>query len=75
MTITNYLNGKKEIIEMPFKGNGFNYEAESFGNLLLSGKKDSEIMPMHESLEILTLLDRIREKWGLSYPFEKNQSL
>ncbi len=72
ITITNHSTEKQEIIEMPFNGNGFNYEAESFSDLLLSDKKDSDIMPMQESLEIITLLDRIREKWGLRYPFEKN---
>ena len=39
-------NGDKhETIEMPFEGNGFNYEAESFGTLWLEGKKESPIMP------------------------------
>ena len=46
---------------MPFVGNGFNYEAEHFGNLIITDKKDSDIMPLKESLEIITLLDKIRK--------------
>ena len=55
---------------MPFEGNGFNYEAEFSEKLLLEGKKDNEIMPLDESLEIMSLLDQIRRTWGLRYPFE-----
>ena len=57
---------------MPFEGNGFNYEAEFFGKLLLEGKTDNEIMSLNESLEIMSLLDQIRRKWGLRYPFEES---
>ena len=70
MTITSNLSQKEKIVEMPFEGNGFNYEAEFFGKLLLEGKTDNEIMSLDESLEIMTLLDQIRKEWGLFYPFE-----
>jgi dihydrodiol dehydrogenase / D-xylose 1-dehydrogenase (NADP) len=70
MTITSNHSQKTRIVEMPFEGNGFNYEAEFFGNLLLEGKTDNEIMSLDESLEIMTLLDQIRKEWGLVYPFE-----
>ena len=71
MTITSNLSQKEKIVEMPFEGNGFNYEAEFFGKLLLEGKTDNEIMSLDESLEIMSLLDQIRRKWGLRYPFEE----
>ena len=49
---------------MPFIGNGFNYEAEHFGDLILEGKKDSQIMPIEETLSILKTMDQMRETWG-----------
>ena len=70
MTIELQSSGKTEIIEMPFAGNGFNYEAEAFGELLLSGKKESPVMSLAESLEIMSLMDEIRSSWGLKYPGE-----
>jgi predicted dehydrogenase len=70
MTVDFLRSGKTDVIEMPFVGNGFNYEAEAFGELMLSGKKESPIMPLNESLEIIKLMDEIRSSWGLKYPGE-----
>ena len=55
---------------MPFQGNGFNYEAEAFGELLRTGGKESPVMTLSESLEIMRVMDEIRESWGLKYPGE-----
>ena len=70
MTIDFLPSGKTDIMEMPFEGNGFTYEAEAFGKLMLSDKKESPIMPLDESLEIIKLMDEIRSSWGLKYPGE-----
>lgn len=70
MTVELIGSGKTEVTEMPFEGNGFNYEAEAFGELMLSDKKESPIMPLKESLEIMKLMDEIRSSWGLKYPGE-----
>ncbi len=70
MTFKENHQDNEEIVEIPFTGNGFNYEAESFGELLLNGQKESQIMPLAESLEIAKQMDSIREKWGLVYPMD-----
>jgi dihydrodiol dehydrogenase / D-xylose 1-dehydrogenase (NADP) len=70
MTQTDWKTGEVKKIECPFVGNGFNYEAEHFGQLFIEGKKESPIMPLKESMSIVTTLDRIRQKWQLRYPFE-----
>ncbi len=70
MTLIKSNKSFNELIEMPFQGNGFNYEAEHFGQLLIDNKKESPIMPLSESLEIISILDQIRKKWDLKYPFE-----
>ena len=70
MTIEDHPSGQTETIEMPFQGNGFNYEAEAFGELLRTGGKESPVMTLSESLEIMRVMDEIRECWGLKYPGE-----
>ena len=70
LTLKKLNSQKEEFIEMPFTGNGFNYEAEHFGKLYLENKKQSTIMPLDESLEIISFIDQIRDQWGLKYPFE-----
>ena len=52
MTFKENHEGKEEVLKIPFIGNGFNYEAESFGELLLTDQKESQIMP---SLKVLKL--------------------
>ena len=71
MTVTSILSQKARTVEMPFEGNGFNYEAEFFGELLLEGKKDNEIMPLDESLEIMSLLDRNQKSVGPALPIRR----
>ena len=70
MTFMETNGTETETVDMPFEGNGFNYEAESFGNLLLEGKKENPIMPLKESLEIMRQMDQIRKEWNLVYPMD-----
>ncbi len=60
----------EERFSLPFEGNGFNYEAAEVMRLLRAGKKESEIMPLDESIAIMETLDAIRAQWGLRYPME-----
>jgi len=69
-TLTLSAGGKEEIIEAPYEGNGYNYEAEEVIRCLRASEKESETMPLEESLAILRLMDRIRAQWGLTYPSE-----
>ena len=59
-----------QVIEMPFAGNGYNYEAVEVMHCLRSGKLESGIMPLDETLSIMQTLDSIRAQWGLKYPME-----
>ncbi len=61
---------KPEQINPRPKGNGYNYEAEEVAGCLRSGKLESEIMPLDESVRIMETMDRIRKQWDLKYPFE-----
>ena len=59
----------------PRRGNGFNYEAEHFMELVRAGATDSPIMPLAESITISETLDAARRRIGLRYPFEAARSL
>ena len=72
MTFFTETNGEtSETIEMPFEGNGFNYEAQSFGDLLVQDKKREPNYALDESLEIMKQMDQIRKDWDLVYPMDK----
>ncbi len=59
-----------EIIELPFEGNGYNYEAAEVARCLRTGLLESPIMPLDETLTIMQTMDTIRAQWGLKYPME-----
>ncbi len=60
-------NGEKEIIEFPVKTLGYNYEAAHVQEMLSQNRKESTIMTFEKSLNLISLLDKIRNKIGLSY--------
>jgi predicted dehydrogenase len=70
-TMTVSRSGKEdEMINLPYSSSGFNYEAEEVGNCLRSGKLESDILPLSESLAIMRTMDQVRAQWGLKYPME-----
>jgi len=70
-TATISMEGKKDkIVKMPFKCNGFEYEAREVMKCIQTGKLESGIMPLDESLLIVKTMDEIRGQWGLKYPIE-----
>lgn len=58
-------------IEIPFTGNGYNYEAAEVGRCLRAGLLESEVIPLDETLAIMRTMDAIRAQWGLKYPMEE----
>ena len=60
---------KKYII--PFKGNGFEEEIEECNKCILSGKTQSDIMPLSRSLFTMKIMDDIRKKIGVFYDADK----
>jgi predicted dehydrogenase len=63
-------NDKDDLLELPFEGNGYQYQAAEFMRLLREKKTESEIMPLDESLAIMKTMDAVRKLWGLKYPME-----
>lgn len=62
--------GKDEVIDCPFTGNGYNYQAEEVQRCVADGRIESATMPHDETVEIIRTMDAIRAQWGLKYPGE-----
>ena len=62
-----------EVVREPPKGNGFGYEAAEVMRCLRAGEKESEVMPLEETVSVLETMDSIRKAWGLRYPGEEVQ--
>ncbi len=68
--ILNLEGKRKKTIRIPFKSTGYNYEAMEVMHCLNTGKFESEIMPLDETLEIMKTMDILRSQWHLKYPGE-----
>ncbi|MCF6222121.1 MAG: Gfo/Idh/MocA family oxidoreductase [Flavobacteriaceae bacterium] len=64
-------NLEVETLEEPIIGNALNYEAEEVMRCLQKGLKESALMPLDESIEIMEVMDTIRKPWALRYPNDK----
>jgi predicted dehydrogenase len=58
----------EQVFDLPFEGNGYNYEAAEVGRCLRAGLLQSPVMPLDETLAIMRTMDTIRAQWGLVYP-------
>ena len=61
--------GDRRIVK-EYLGNGFEEEIIEVCRCIQSGKSQSDIMPLAESIAILQQMDDVRAKIGIRYPFE-----
>lgn len=54
---------RAERINAFYTGNGFNYEAEALMQAVATGTVESAAMPLEESLDVMTVVDRARAGW------------
>lgn len=59
-----------EVIELPYEGNGMQFEARAVMEALRAGKQECELIPLDESLALMRTMDTLRDAWGLRYPSE-----
>ncbi|GME52706.1 NAD(P)-binding protein [Neofusicoccum parvum] len=64
-------DGTETVKEYNHAGLGFFYEADSVALDLAAGRKESEVMPLTETLRILRIMDDLRRSNGLRYPQDK----
>jgi len=57
-------------MDIPFTANGYTYEAAEVHRSLRTGKLESKLMPLDESVAILETMDALRKQWGMRYPVE-----
>ncbi|HET9976138.1 MAG TPA: Gfo/Idh/MocA family oxidoreductase [Burkholderiaceae bacterium] len=60
-----------ERIEAPFRINGFEYEIEEAMRCIRAGLAESPLLPLAESLAVVELMDAMRARIGVRYPFER----
>jgi predicted dehydrogenase len=60
------------VIEYPntYTGHGLREQAETFKQLVQSGKLESEILTWKDTVDIMKSMDTVRQQIGLKYPFE-----
>ena len=63
----------KELLEEPIIGKALNYEAEEVMRCLRAGLKESPLMPLDESVQIMEIMDNLRKPWGLVYSNDKKE--
>lgn len=59
-----------EIFCPEYRSTGYQYEAAEVVQCVRSGKKESDVMPLSETLHIMALADRLRAQWGIVFPGE-----
>jgi len=70
-TLTLSVNGRaNEVMQIPYQGNGYNYEAAEVARCLREDRTESDTMPLDKTLAIMKTMDAIRAQWNLKYPIE-----
>ena len=59
-----------EHYDVPAQLTGYEYQVVAAANAILDGREECAEMPHADSLRIVELMDELRAKWGLKYPFE-----
>ncbi len=68
----NSRNELEETIELPFQVNGYVYEAEEVNRCLREGLLESKLLPLKDTLGVMSIMDAMRAEWGLKYPQEND---
>lgn len=66
-------NSENEIVDTfikPHHENGYECEAYEVNSCLRENKLESDYLPLKDTLDIMRIMDNIREEWGLVYPQE-----
>jgi predicted dehydrogenase len=58
-------------VRSPISGEGYGYEAMEVMQCLRSGRLESGVMPLDETLQIMETMDQVRQQIGVKYPQEK----
>ena len=65
--ITILRNGEKKLLNIKYKGNGYIYEIEEVNKCLLNQEIESSKLRLNTSIDLISLIDKVKEKIGLKY--------
>lgn len=65
-----YNDGRVVEFKNEYRGHGLREQAIYFEKMLITGKKESDLLPISETVSIMETLDEIRDQIGLKYPIE-----
>jgi predicted dehydrogenase len=63
----NYLDGKREVIKAGETAKALVYEVEDMNQCILNKTK---MATLELSMDVMDIMDEVRSRWGLKYPFE-----
>ncbi|HKJ49217.1 MAG TPA: hypothetical protein VJ973_09025, partial [Christiangramia sp.] len=66
-SVTIISENKEETLDFEVDTNGYYFEADHVTKMLLAGKVESDILNFEKTLDIMRLLDKIRNEIGLFY--------
>lgn len=58
-------------ISIPHRSHGYEWEIEATNKCIKENIIECSIMPHQDSLDQLSIMDELRRRWGIKYPFEK----
>lgn len=64
------VDGKTEYVALPKTGKGYTYEIEECIRCITEGRLESERWSHQHTLDLVEMMDEVRRKVGLRYPFE-----
>jgi predicted dehydrogenase len=53
-----------ERLSAPYAGDGYGHQIEAVHRALAAGERESAVMPLSESVEVMEMIDRARTSWG-----------
>jgi len=65
-----YNDGRVVEFKNEYRGHGLREQAIYFEKMLIAKKKESDLLPVSETVSIMETLDEIRKQIGLKYPIE-----
>ncbi|NOX85029.1 MAG: Gfo/Idh/MocA family oxidoreductase [Chlorobi bacterium] len=71
--ISLFQNNKQasKVYHVKYKGNGYYNEIEEVNNCLISGKTESDKLPPSVSMDLIRMIDRVKQEIGLRYDTER----
>lgn len=63
-------DGNSKAYSFAYGDNGFEFEIEDASKRIISGEKESAVLPLNDTLNVAKIMDEIKKSIGLVYPFD-----